>query len=39
VTRYFAGLTIEDRWVCYPWDALDIGGHVAAARAAENRVD
>ena len=34
VFRYFAGETIEDRWVCYPWDAQDIDGHAAAARAA-----
>jgi len=34
VTRYFAGLEIEDRWVCYPWDARNIEDHVAAARAA-----
>ncbi len=33
VTRYIAGRTIEDRWVCYPWDALDIEGHLAAAKA------
>ena len=34
VKRYIAGRTIEDRWVCYPWDAQDIDGHVAAAAAS-----
>jgi hypoxanthine phosphoribosyltransferase len=24
VKRYYRGLKIEDRWICYPWDALDI---------------
>jgi hypoxanthine phosphoribosyltransferase len=31
VERYFAGREIEDRWVCYPWDAQDIGAHMASA--------
>ncbi|HET7838231.1 MAG TPA: phosphoribosyltransferase [Rectinemataceae bacterium] len=31
VSRYFAGLRIEDRWVCYPWDAEDIDAHDSAA--------
>jgi uncharacterized protein len=31
VKRYFAGLDIEDRWVCYPWDAKDIDAHMASA--------
>jgi uncharacterized protein len=31
VKRYFAGLDIEDRWVCYPWDAKDIDAHGASA--------
>jgi hypoxanthine phosphoribosyltransferase len=35
VKRYFAGLTIEDRWVCYPWDAQDIEEHDRAALAGE----
>lgn len=34
VKRYFAGREIEDRWVCYPWDAQDIDAHVACAAAA-----
>jgi uncharacterized protein len=37
VKRYFAGLEIEDRWVCYPWDALDIDAHMAAAAAMPGR--
>jgi hypothetical protein len=24
VTRYYRADDIDDRWVCYPWDALDI---------------
>ncbi|HUW41649.1 MAG TPA: phosphoribosyltransferase [Rectinemataceae bacterium] len=35
VSRYFAGEKIEDRWVCYPWDAEDIDEHDAARRAEE----
>jgi hypoxanthine phosphoribosyltransferase len=31
VRRYFAGRTIEDRWVAYPWDAKDIDDHDARA--------
>jgi hypoxanthine phosphoribosyltransferase len=34
VKRYIAGKTIEDRWVCYPWDAIDIDEHACASRAA-----
>ena len=31
VKRYFAGREIEDRWVCYPWDAGNIRAHNASA--------
>jgi len=24
VKRYYSGLKLEDRWICYPWDAEDI---------------
>ena len=24
ITRYYRGLKMEDRWICYPWDAEDI---------------
>jgi len=34
VKRYFAGRTIEDRWVTYPWDAKDIDEHVRLAAGA-----
>jgi len=34
VTRYFAGLDIKDKWVKYPWDAMDIDEQDANARAA-----
>lgn len=27
IRHYFAGRELEDRWVCYPWDALDIADH------------
>jgi hypoxanthine phosphoribosyltransferase len=27
VKRYFAGETMEDKWICYPWDADDIEEH------------
>ncbi|MEI6873565.1 MAG: phosphoribosyltransferase [Spirochaetota bacterium] len=30
--HYFAGRTLEDRWIVYPWDALDIGEHLREAR-------
>ncbi len=33
VALYVAGLDIEDKWVCYPWDATDIDGHDRAAAA------
>jgi hypoxanthine phosphoribosyltransferase len=31
VVHYFAGRTIEDRWIVYPWDAPDIDAHAKAA--------
>jgi uncharacterized protein len=33
VRRYFVGEELEDRWICYPWDALDIGAHEEMARS------
>ncbi|PKL07420.1 MAG: phosphoribosyltransferase [Spirochaetae bacterium HGW-Spirochaetae-7] len=27
VSMYLSGLDIEDKWVCYPWDAKDIDEH------------
>lgn len=27
ITRYFAGQEIEDLWIKYPWDAIDIDDH------------
>jgi uncharacterized protein len=32
VKRYIAGRTIEDRWVAYPWDAMDIDEHDSKSR-------
>jgi hypoxanthine phosphoribosyltransferase len=39
VKRYFAGRDIEDRWVCYPWDARDILAHSASAAEAKSAAD
>jgi hypothetical protein len=34
VRHYFAGEKLEDKWICYPWDADDIDEHqrIAAGR-------
>jgi uncharacterized protein len=39
VRRYFAGEELEDRWICYPWDAGDIAEHqrLAARGGATSR--
>jgi hypothetical protein len=34
VRHYFVGVELEDRWICYPWDALDIGEHERQAAQA-----
>ncbi len=31
----YEGAQVPDLWIKYPWDAVDIGEHEAAARAAE----
>jgi hypoxanthine phosphoribosyltransferase len=33
VTRYFAGEELDDKWICYPWDALDISEHEKISRS------
>ena len=33
VTLYFAGEEIDDKWICYPWDARDIAAHEKVARS------
>jgi hypothetical protein len=33
VKFYVAGAEIEDKWICYPWDALDIAAHEKLARS------
>jgi hypothetical protein len=33
VRRYFAGEELDDRWICYPWDAQDIAAHEKIARS------
>ena len=32
VTRYWAGQHLEDFWIVYPWDAVDIDAHEANSR-------
>jgi hypoxanthine phosphoribosyltransferase len=34
IRRYWAGEELEDRWICYPWDARDIEHHEALSRGA-----
>lgn len=29
--RYLAARTVEDVWICYPWEATDIDEHDAMA--------
>jgi hypoxanthine phosphoribosyltransferase len=24
ISQYYVGRELEDRWICYPWDAVDI---------------
>jgi hypoxanthine phosphoribosyltransferase len=31
IRHYFIGAQMEDRWICYPWDAEDIAAHEARA--------
>jgi hypoxanthine phosphoribosyltransferase len=33
VKLYLSGKELEDKWICYPWDALDIGEQNRQARA------
>lgn len=33
VSRYYAGEEHDDRWIVYPWDAVDIEAHDEAARS------
>jgi hypoxanthine phosphoribosyltransferase len=30
--RYLAARTIDDVWICYPWEAMDIDEHDEMAR-------
>jgi hypoxanthine phosphoribosyltransferase len=32
ISRYYAGRELEDRWICYPWDAPDIDEQERLAR-------
>ncbi len=32
VKLYLAGAEVEDRWICYPWDAIDIRQHEGIAK-------
>lgn len=38
VALYLSGLDIEDKWVCYPWDAKDIDIHDADALRGRGEV-
>ena len=33
VHRYFAGEELDDKWICYPWDAIDITAHEKISRS------
>jgi uncharacterized protein len=33
VKLYVAGAEIEDKWICYPWDAIDIAEHEKLAHS------
>jgi hypoxanthine phosphoribosyltransferase len=33
IHRYFAGEELDDRWICYPWDAIDIAEHEKISRS------
>jgi hypoxanthine phosphoribosyltransferase len=33
IRHYFVGREMEDRWICYPWDAEDIASHEEQAKA------
>jgi hypoxanthine phosphoribosyltransferase len=35
--RYVAARTVGDVWICYPWEAIDIEEHDAAARQQNNK--
>ncbi|AEC02503.1 phosphoribosyltransferase [Parasphaerochaeta coccoides] len=39
ITRYFAGAQVEDIWIKYPWDAMDIDEHDALAHSQTTRHD
>lgn len=34
--RYYAATTVDDAWLCYPWDAFDIDEHTKLAAAQGN---
>ncbi len=33
VHRYFAAEELDDKWICYPWDAVDIVAHERVSRS------
>ncbi|KAK6840447.1 hypothetical protein PG990_007297 [Apiospora arundinis] len=35
--RYVAARTVDDIWICYPWEAMDIEEHDEAARQQKNK--
>jgi len=39
VSRYYVGRELEDRWICYPWDALDIEEQERKAQEAKQALE
>ena len=35
VEKYFVGEELQDRWICYPWDARDIYTHTSMAQTGK----
>jgi len=33
VSLYLSGRDLQDKWICYPWDAVDIDEHEKQAKA------
>jgi uncharacterized protein len=35
--RYVAARTVDDVWICYPWEAIDIDEHDRCAKEQKNK--
>ncbi len=35
--RYMAARTVEDIWICYPWEAIDIDEHDQLAQQQQTK--